>query len=371
MNTPRTTLLADKQDLKSLWKICFEDSDQFIHWFFNFHFSPAHSVCLEEDKKIVSAMYALPMHIKIRNRILPCAILSGFSTLPEYRGRGYMRQCFLYLASRLKKAGIVVMAHTPAVLESYYSLGHYPATTSAYFDSEQIVNTILPSGLSFLDPSDDISYFWDCYQQFSTSYSGILSRSLADFRLKFEDYSSDGGKAFCFMKKGQIKGYTVYYDTPTLVHGEEIVALDSQSEATLISGLMHLAKGKKLHFKLPPDTKFMHPNLKKEIRPMGVMGLVSLPLLLKKCGYGLDYIFSVHDKIIEENNGCYNLRGQPMPVSSAQIEINAGYLLQFLVGYSSLEELKLQNKVKILDEAAAKQLDLLFPKQTCFIIDEY
>lgn len=372
MIKPRITSASDRTHLKALWQTCFNDSESFAEWFFQCRFSPAHSVCLEIDHKIVSAMHSLPMHIKIRNKILPCAILSGFSTLPSYRRRGYMGQCFSFLSKMLRESGVIVLPHTPAVLESYFSLGHYPVSNTAYFTSETTPFIPFPDGIVSLDPKkDDISPLWRCYQLFSYKYSGIILRSMADFQLKAADYASDSGQILAVFQNNHVQGYTFYYNTDTLVYGEEIIALNHETEQLLALGLQNLAANKKLFLKFPPDTQVQLSGIEKTIQPMGVMGACHVPLLLETLGCGLDFVISVQDCIIQENNGIFNFKGQSVSNRKPHISLDAGHLLQFLLGYCSLSELEEQNHAVLLDKEAAKQLDLLFPKQICFIIDKY
>lgn len=371
MGAPRTALLSDKQQLKNLWRSCFEDSNSFLNWFFDYHFSPCHSVLVEEDGQIVSAMHSLPLFIKIRDKILPCAILSGFSTLQHFRGRGYMKSCFGYMAENLRQMDILLLPHTPAVLESYYSLGHFPAADTAYVEIPKVFSVSFPKNIIFVDLLEDVSILWGCYHVFSHKYSGILSRSIADMKLKCADYNADGGKCIAYIENGRVSAYGIFYEREKYIHGEEIVSLSHSGEEKIVTALMSIAKGKKLFIKLPPDSLIQISNSNKTVKPKGVMGLLNASAVLRELGRGLDYAFIVKDNIIAKNNGCFNMRGEAVPIEDAQLELEAGHLIQFLMGYHSLSELSKQQKIKIFDDEAVQKLDILFPKQSCFIIDEY
>ena len=61
-----------------------------------------------------------------------------------------------------------------------------------------------------------------------------------------------------------------------------------------------------------------------------------------------------------------------MPVDAeADIEINAGYFMQFAEGYKSLAELEGEGHAVINNREAAEYLDKKYPKCKCFICDEY
>ena len=93
----------DIENLKELWKLCFGDPDSFVDWFFKNRFFPDLCICMEENGKVVTAMYAYPIHVRLRQSIVPSAMLCGFSTHPDYRHRGYLRQCFHTLMRKLYK----------------------------------------------------------------------------------------------------------------------------------------------------------------------------------------------------------------------------------------------------------------------------
>ena len=138
MTVVRVARQDDKTEFYRLWKICFGDSDAFCDWFFENRFSPEHSVVLEVDDEIVSCMQAFPYTIHIRGKEVPGAMLCGVSTHPEHRKKGYMGKIFSYEMNHLRNMGYVVTPHTPAVLPSYFSFGHFPVADAVYLRSNVI-----------------------------------------------------------------------------------------------------------------------------------------------------------------------------------------------------------------------------------------
>ena len=126
----RTLTLADIPQLKKIWKDTFHDTDSFLDWYFSARFFPDHSVCAEENGRIVSVCHILPAQQYLRGRILPCGLLNGVATLPEYRGRGLMKQLIRFLYPLLSDMGIYLMTNTPAAFAIYEPCGHYPASSA-------------------------------------------------------------------------------------------------------------------------------------------------------------------------------------------------------------------------------------------------
>ena len=79
--------------------------------FFTERFLPEYCAVCEEDGRIVCALHSLPLHMRVRGAILPCAEISGVATLPEYRGRGLMRQTMVFYMEYLRGLGVPLVSY--------------------------------------------------------------------------------------------------------------------------------------------------------------------------------------------------------------------------------------------------------------------
>jgi len=80
----------DRPQLKELWKIAFDDSDEYIDSFFSCFLRGDTCVVAEADGIVVSAMYIVP-DIRLfpyRKNVLTAGYTYALATLPAYRGRG-------------------------------------------------------------------------------------------------------------------------------------------------------------------------------------------------------------------------------------------------------------------------------------------
>lgn len=356
----------DRKEFNRLWKICFGDSDAFCDWFFTYRYAPEYSVVLETEGEIVSCMQAFPYHIRIRGREISGAMLCGVSTHPDHRKKGYMGEIFRYEMNHLRQKGCIVAPHTPAVLPSYFSFGHLPVADASYLECDCVpvmktavkLHSVKEKGWSKLFP---------LYQKFAEKYSGIIDRTEEDFLRKAADYAADGGKCAAYIKNNEIKGYAFYYQTEELLLCVEAAAEDGCYHS-LMEGLLAEGKGLVFSAKLPPALYLHFPFTKLTRMQKGVMGLCNAPALLKALDLPISYGFKVNDHVVPENNGVFDFKGEPY-AGQPVFEISAGHLLQVLVGYHSLSELR--DELQILDEERFCEIDALLPKQNCYIIDEY
>lgn len=366
MTEVRVAKQKDKKEFYRLWKACFGDSDAFCDWFFENRFSPENSVVLETEGEMASCMQAFPYKIQIRGKEIPGAMLCGVSTHPNHRKKGYMSKIFSYEMNHLREKGFLVAVHTPAVLPSYFSFGHFPVANAAYLNCNVIPSLKKEEHICIIR-EDQWKDLYPLYCHFAEKYSGIIKRTEADFLRKAADYAADGGKSIAYIDHEIIKAYAFFYRTDTEITCVEAVADDGYWEK-LMDGLFALGSGLKFSAKLPPDIEISYPFATLEILQKGVMGLCNATSLLKELNLSVPYGFKLRDHVISEHNTTLDFHGEPYS-GEPVFEISAGHLLQVLVGYHSLHELR--NEVIIYDEAKFDEIDHLLPKQNCYIIDEY
>ena len=63
------------------------------------------AVWVERRSRIVCAAHSLPVHVRVRDAILPAALAASVATLPEYRVRGIMRAMLTEHLRRLRSLG--------------------------------------------------------------------------------------------------------------------------------------------------------------------------------------------------------------------------------------------------------------------------
>jgi len=369
MEVLRMATKKDKKTFYDLWKICFGDSDAFCNWFFDHRFLPDYAVCLEVDGRVVSCMQAFPIRLNIRGKGIDGAILAGVSTHPNYRKRGYMGQIFPYMLQVLREKGILVAIHTPAVLSSYFSFGHYPVCKANFFTgrtnrffSEKNMKTYL----GFPIPLEELQ---SCYSKYAKKYSGIVDRTKENFSLKAADYFSDGGQCVAVFEKGKVEGYAFYYETKEELVAPEVVCCENQKFPVLLESLMGIAKGKKMTAKLPPQIKGDVLLGENNIMEKGVAGGLDLPTLLRIFFGVKGYIIAIDKDILSENIGIFDGVGNKSD-QPPDLQIEGGALTQLLFGYKSLNQLVSEQKAIILTEKG-KNLTRILKTELCFVIDEY
>lgn len=371
MAVQRICTMEDKPYLRALWQRCFGDSDSFLEYYFEKRFCPEYSVCTIENNELVNAMYSFPVNMYIRNSIIPAAMLAGFSTDERYRGKGYMTSAFKLLINQLAESGIAVAPHTPVNHESYFSLGNYTATDAKFITGIAEKPKVMPVGVNFGRMSE-IGKLYSSYTKFARDYSGTLARSMCDFKLKIYDLLSDGGEFIIAEKNGEARGYALYFNGVNGLTAVEVISDNDETAQSLVTALAFIADNKQIKIKLNADCDVELNGCEINVIPHGVAALVNVEILMKALFKYEDAVIKISDHISESNNGYFKLNGEFLDdAEKADIEIDAGYFLQFAEGYKSFGELAEEGKAVINNTEVISVLDEKYPKVKCFICDEY
>lgn len=125
--------MKDIEQLKSLWKSLFGDTEAFISLFFHEVVCEENIRVLEEKGRILSALYMLPYPFRIWNQEVTASYISGAGTLPEAQGRGLMRRLLIDSFKEMERRQIPLSILIPAEpwLYGFYEKSGY-ATVFAY-----------------------------------------------------------------------------------------------------------------------------------------------------------------------------------------------------------------------------------------------
>lgn len=372
MITVRREKDSDKQQVRQLWKLCFNDDEEFMDWFFDQRWLPDYGVVADDAGRIAAAMQGWPYTLCVRGRSVPACMLCGVSTHPDYRGRGLMRQALTLFMTQARGREEYAVFHTPAAHPTFFSCLHYSTTDSAFVTSDSPQPGRL-YGRSFDVPcaAGLAERLYPAYTKLEGRYSGIVRRTPKDMRLKLADYASDGARiVYCETDNAQTVAYAVYHIADDGIDTVEFAVPDVVWRDRLLSLLV---KDRPAHIraKLPPDMGDMLPDgYFAELKPTGVMGAANISQLLALLAGFIDITVCVKDHMLAQNEGVFDFTGKTVH-AQPDMTMDSGRLTQLLAGYQTLDELVAAGHVVIHNFAAARLLDKRLEKQVCFVWEEY
>lgn len=135
--------------LKKLWKTVFGDPDSFIDTFFDIAFSPDRCRYVEENGRIISALYWFDCEFSGGK----LAYIYAVATHPDHRGKGLASRLLLQTHSHLKALGYAGCVLKPAegLFPYYERLGYAASGFVSRFSAE---GKSLPTRLRSLSPAE-------------------------------------------------------------------------------------------------------------------------------------------------------------------------------------------------------------------------
>lgn len=115
MSHTRFSVSQDREALRQLWQLVFEDSDTFLDHFFQEHYDPQHALVLEEDGTLQAMAFWFETQLMVPGiQPVKAAYLYAVATHPDFRGKGLARQLLDESAQLLRDLGCELMTLVPS-----------------------------------------------------------------------------------------------------------------------------------------------------------------------------------------------------------------------------------------------------------------
>ena len=265
--------MKDIEQLKSLWKSLFGDTEAFISLFFHEVVREENIRVLEEKGRILSALYMLPYPFRIWNQEVTASYISGAGTLPEAQGRGLMRRLLIDSFKEMEHRQIPLSILIPAEpwLYGFYEKSGY-ATVFAYnqqvyppkeqrLEEDALVMeqySISDLGDSFLQKREDLmdacfSYF----DQRLRERNACILHPYTNFRTIVHDYAISDGQIWVALNSEHTPVgiiFTVPAGGSSFVAKELVADSEEVKEVLLRTALNHYHASSGIYRTVVPHT---------------------------------------------------------------------------------------------------------------------
>lgn len=291
-----------------LWRRCFEDTDEFIRFYFGRKYSDANSLVFEENWKVLSALQMLPYPMRWGNATIDTSYISGACTLPEARNRGFMTLLLQKTLQETKARGIAFSTLIPAEewLFGYYASQGYVSVFDYALHTYIPDNRPLPDALSLMSS--------DCFDEdFARNLFPYFSKEMnkRDFCIQhpYDDYMTiveeaylSGGRLWAAYRQNTPVGWALAVPEKETVWVKELVTNSGQEQAGLLQSIHALWPDKPLVYKTLPAVS---GNI-----GLGMARLTHAPQMLQyfaRLHPDVDFTLKLTDPQIPSNNGIYTI----------------------------------------------------------------
>ena len=81
-----------REKVKNLWKLCFNDSEEFTELYFRLRYNNDINIAIQSGEEVIAALQMLPYPMTFEGEDIHTAYISGACTHPDYRNRGVMHE---------------------------------------------------------------------------------------------------------------------------------------------------------------------------------------------------------------------------------------------------------------------------------------
>lgn len=316
-----------KQSAKALWKLCFDDSDAFIDFYFERLYTDTRHVALQRDGCDVAAMQLLPFPMQYQGEILPTAYMSGVCTHPDYRNQGLMNELMQVALKKLYMQGVRAATLIPAnkwLFDIYAKSGFY--TVFTYSTEIYQPKTLQKTALNIV-PYDKKhkSQTYDLLHKHNLARGNGLIITETYFDIIIESFQIDHSPILLCFDQQMLQG--IIFGTE---HGQilELIYDTNEVKDALLNAFSIQTKNSELTILIPP---FKGTDI-----PLGMLRIVDAEQFLIQ--YAATYpdekiTINLIDKILTENSGTYQLQEgfcTKLPLDEKSETITPNALAKFL-----------------------------------------
>lgn len=373
---------SEKENIREIWDYCFNDSPKFTDFYFNNKYDNKNTVVVDEDGKIVSSLQLNQYELNLNNKLYNTSYLVGVSTLPQVRGKGYMKNIMEFTLKNLYDKNQLVSILMPIDYRLYRRYGYEHCYDQIEYELEiESLKSFKSYGDMKKATLDDIDNLIDIYNLFLNDTNGNIKRDKEYYINLFKEINSEDGYIYIH----ENEGYIIYFINEDKMFIRELFYKNIDSLKSMLKFVYnHNTQCKSVTITSPINDKirFVLDNPRNttiKIKPFMMGRVINLEKYLNNLDIQSnlnDTIFVyVKDEFIEENNGVFKLEISNNKLSAQKgnydydVEFDINTITQLVFSYIDASEAFLLNGIDE-NNKVKKFLNEVFPKKDNYI-NEY
>lgn len=373
---------SEKENIREIWDYCFNDSPKFTDFYFNNKYDNKNTVVVDEDGKIVSSLQLNQYELNLNNKLYNTSYVVGVSTLPQVRGKGYMKNIMKFTLKNLYDKNQLVSILMPIDYRLYRRYGYEHCYDQIEYELEiESLKSFKSYGDMKKATLDDIDNLIDIYNLFLNDTNGNIKRDKEYYINLFKEINSEDGYIYIH----ENEGYIIYFINEDKMFIRELFYKNIDSLKSMLKFVYnHNTQCKSVTITSPINDKirFVLDNPRNttiKIKPFMMGRVINLEKYLNNLDIQSnlnDTIFVyVKDEFIEENNGVFKLEISNNKLSAQKgnydydVEFDINTITQLVFSYIDASEAFLLNGIDENDKVK-KFLNEVFPKKDNYI-NEY
>lgn len=244
-----------KEKIKALWKLCFDDSEEFIEMYFRLRYSNEVNIAIESGNEVISALQMIPYPMSFCGKLIQTSYISGACTHPDYRGKGAMKellsQSFIRMTHNRAAMSTLIPAE-PWLFDYYAGMGYAPIF--CYSEKEMpALDVSSTTDISVKKMTSEQEKAYSYFHRKMMERPCCIQHTPADFIAILSDLDISGGAVYVALDKEEITGIAFVYVQEQGSQINELFAENNEIEKALIHYIQREVGNDKLTWLLPPE----------------------------------------------------------------------------------------------------------------------
>lgn len=376
----------DKDKIKAeyIWKECFTDSENEVRFYFDELYRKENFLLMEDgEKEIRASLHENPYEMIMNNEKLSSFYIIAVAVSPQYRGKGYMGELIRYSLRNAREKGLDFVFLSPINTEIYrrYGFGYMSNLEKYSISMENIPFERIDRTYEIKKASEEKNLYGDLIEIYKEKMKNsfvYLERDENYYRRALKEMENENGDIYIFYLENKAVGYISLYKREGSIEVRELFGLDKKVIESMFAFIKtHKEYYSELIIKAPVNSNmnfYIHDQTSMEkIEFPFIMGrIVNVENMLKRLHIeDIELKISVTDKVIEENNGVYEISVYGAVSKKdrieSDIEIDITDLNHLIFGYFSIDEMIELERVKINNREKIEEIKKIFHKQKVYI----
>lgn len=362
----------DTKGIREIWEYCFNDSKEYVDFYFKNKFSPINTLVLEKNGKILSSIHLNQHKLLLNNNEYDVSYVVGVSTLPEVRGGGYMRDLMIKSLEEMKHRNQSISILMPIDFRLYSKYG-FENCYDILVQNIDLFNLrkFKLNGEFKKATEDDLKDLVKIYNNHINRLNGSAIRDQKYFKELIEEMNTDGGYVYINYEDDIPVGYLVYSIINDIISVRECYYSSIKAYGSLLKFIFnHNTQIKKveIYTNVKDPLKSMLDNPKDSdfiLKPFLMSRIIDFEKFINDSSYNLSFeeeistIIRIYDDYLENNNGVFRLFSEGSRLKVIKLDehfddkiqcLNISELTSLFTGYKSLEEISFVNGIEYSDE---------------------
>lgn len=221
---------GDIGQIRELWKLCFDDPDEFLAFYFNCLFDSGQTLVYEIEDVLVASMQIIPHTLKIDSKLVKAGYVFGAMTHPGHRRHGYMAKLLHASFGFMQKQGMQASFLIPQEdwLFDFYEAYGYTRAFPRSMEKLRIDSRLRGRKRAFILP--DQLEADSTYSLLLNDLPKVVCKTALQAKILLDEFVLSGGKIFICSG-----GMALAFNLGRKVYVKELLAGDEESERALLT----------------------------------------------------------------------------------------------------------------------------------------